>query len=817
MERDLLLPNNILPFRGGCDTVREDAQLPIGSFSMVQNLRGEHPGFRKRPGQRRLHSTADGTNKVMTLFQFEKTRVTNSHFFAQMSDGDVLEATNDPPTVTTGAFGSEAFDGSSGQVPASWSVLNDLLILSNGADQHQIYGGSGSYVEKFIVVNETAAVPTLPEYGIDYSTEVSDGLSTTVAVLDSLGDLANDYECIFIRTPVPVKSLTFTVSAVNGTAAELNVSYWKNDNTWADLSITDGTETGGDTTLAQSGTVSWTEPSDEIPRYMFGGSGFWYRVYLSSGDNLDAEVEISAVTWAADFQDIRNVWDAVPVDAVEVLVEGTTQWEVYAASAVDLDSLASGKKIMIAATDPIEGIYIDPGGTPNATGTALTSLKYWTGTAWATVGTVTDGTNGMSNAGWMTFPRNTAAQPRQFETSQYYAYWYELIWDSEIAADTLISIQILPHFDIADFGADGYVSSAWKDRMCYTFELYGAYIYVSSTSGPMVLNGTDYGIIQAGDGRSNRVLALGQFKNELIAWQEEKGTNGGCTTLFEGYSPTTFGRLLLSSNIGILNAKAFAVVDGVMTSTETGEEAKTLAFWLSRKGVCVTDGKNVSVISDEIQNYFDPTETECVRRGYEKEMWLAYDSAYNVLRIGLVSGPTATVPNIFPVFDLTDKTWSFDVLGQELSCMAECASAASFTVGSTTYDPVVVQVGGGTDDGFIYHLNYGNNDVSTAISSYVDVNLQIGGEWMTLRELIFRCKAQSAGNIEVSTWKNGVADLADLAKSMVAEVTGQATRRHRLSLGINSDHIKIRLKNDTADNEMKLYDMALTLTAWEVR
>jgi len=816
MQRPLLRPDNILPFRGGCNTVLESAQLPIGAFSMVQNLRGEHPGFRKRPGQRKLHSTADGTNKVMTLFQFEKTRVTDSHFFAQMSDGDVLEATNDPPTVTTGAFGSEAFDGSTGQIKASWAVLNDLMVHSNGADQHQIYGGSGSYVEKFLVVNETAAIPTLPEYGLDYRVEVSDGLTSTVAVLDSLGDLANDYECIFIRTPVPVKSLTFTFQAVNGTAAELNANYWKNDNTWAALSITDGTETGGDTTFAQNGTVSWTPPSDEIPRYMFGGTGFWYQIYLSSGDNLDAEVEISAVTWAADFQDIQNVWDAAPVYAIEVLVEGTTQWEVYASTAVDIDSLTSGKKIMIASSDPIEGIYIDPGGTPNATGTALTSLKYWTGTAWASVGTVTDGTNGMSNAGWLTFPR-TSAQPRQFETSQYYAYWYELIWDSAIAADTVIAIQVMPHFDIDDFGSAGYVSSAWKDRMCYTFDLYGAYLYVSSTSGPMILNGTDYGILQAGDGRSNRVLAMAQFKNELIAWQEEKGTDGGCTTLFEGYSPTTFGRLLLSSKIGIMNADSFAVVDGVMTATETGEEAKTLVFWLSRYGVCVSDGKNVSIISDDIQNYFDPTESEAIRRGYEDEMWLAYDSAFNVIRVGLVSGSSATVPNVFPVFDLVDKEWSFDVLGQELSCMAECASAASFSEGGTTYDPPVVQVGGGTDDGTVYHLNYGKDDVSTAIESYVDVNLQIGGEWMELRELIFRCKVQAAGNVEISTWNNGVADLSDQAKAMTAEATSQTTRRHRISLGGNSDHFRIRFKHDTAAQEMKLYDMALTLNAWEQR
>ena len=90
------------PVQGGAVTVRNAAQLPFGSYSMVQNIRGKHPDFIKRSGMRKQHSTADGSNEVLSLFQFRKSRVDEKHFFAQMSDGDMLEATNDPPTVTTG-------------------------------------------------------------------------------------------------------------------------------------------------------------------------------------------------------------------------------------------------------------------------------------------------------------------------------------------------------------------------------------------------------------------------------------------------------------------------------------------------------------------------------------------------------------------------------------------------------------------------------------------------------------------------------------------------------------------------------------------
>ena len=125
--------------RGGSITVREKPLLPFGAFSMCQNVRGEHPGFTKRAGQTKLHSTADGSNEVLSLYQFSKTRVDETHFYAQMSDGDILEADNNPPTTTTGVFGSQIFDGSAGQIPASWGNIGDKLIHSNGIDQHQIY------------------------------------------------------------------------------------------------------------------------------------------------------------------------------------------------------------------------------------------------------------------------------------------------------------------------------------------------------------------------------------------------------------------------------------------------------------------------------------------------------------------------------------------------------------------------------------------------------------------------------------------------------------------------------------------------------
>lgn len=787
-----------LPLEGGCITAIEKSSIPFGGMSQMQNLRNRHPGFQQRGGQRKLHSTADSTNKVMTLYQFQKTLITEQHFFAQMSDGDILEATSQPPAVTAGEFGSEIFSGSANQIPASWGVMDDVMLHSNGVDQHQLYGGTSSPIEKFYVHKGTT-VGAVPVIGEDYSDNITLD-DDAVAILDSLDTHANG-GCIFFRTPLPAKSITITITAANGSASVASMYYAKNDGTWAAVSgFTDGTDSGG-ATLAQTGTMSWTMPTDIQPKYLYGSSGWWYQIRVSAA--LDSEVEITYVTYDTSWLDLENVWNGVIQYAVEVQVEGTSNWETYGAGAVDLDAFPAGKKIMIALTDPSEGLYVDPGATPNATGTTLTSLKYWNGSSMVSVGTIVDGTNGMTNAGWITFPRQ-AAHPHQFGTSQYHAFWYELIWDSNISDDTVISILTMPYFSVGELGKSR-ANCVWKDRACFSFNRWPAYIYVTQKDSPMVLNGSDYGILKAGDGRANAVVNMKRFHNELMVWQEEKGVDGGCVTLFEGYSPSTYGKLVLSSKIGSMNAKSVAVVDGVLTATATDETIKTLAFFLSRYGVCVTDGRTISIVSDDIRNYFDPTKDECIRRGYEEEMWLEHDTQDNVIRIGLVSGSSATVPNIFPVLDLVTKTWSFDTPAQELSCFANVAAGSGETV--------IAQVAGGVDDGTVYQCNYGKNDISIGIDASLRFELSDGGQVLNLEELLLIAKAIESGNAIIQVYSNNIAD-GSTAVAISAGMGGQAVRRHRLPIDRTAELLSVKVGNGKKDEELYLLEAGFLVNLW---
>jgi hypothetical protein len=791
-------PDFFHTFRGGNDTVREKALLPAGAYSRTVNMRNQHPGMNSRPGQALLHTVTDGLNRVMSIFQFSKGKKTEQHLFAQMSDGDVLKATNMPPTVTTGAFGAEVFSGNVDSIPASWGNINDQLIFSNGKDQHQIWPGEAAPIVKFIVYRGAGAIPAVPTIGEDYSIEVTDDDSSNVAPIDSLSTLAA-YDCLFVGVTTMPNALNWTLPAGkrNSTAAVLGIKYKRNDNTWQDVAgFTDGTATGG-ATMSQDGKTAFTRPTDGVPSYMFGQSLIWLQIFLSSGA-LDSEVEIEKVTYEAPWQGIINLWDGVPINAIEAQLydASAATYMVYASSSVDISLLTSSDKVYFSSYDLTEGIYIDVGATPNTTaGVAINAVYYWDGSAFQTRGVLEDGTAGFTKSGWVTFARKTE-MPTQFNQCQYYAYWgYFTISGGPLSDNLSIEIKTMPYFDMSELGK-GICNLVWKGRAVWSFDRVPNYILISAKGQPQVLNGDDFAILEAGDGRLNPICTMRKFHNEYMVWQEERGVEGGCLTLFEGYSPATYGKLILSSRVGSFNQHTAIIVDGVTTSTRTDEEIKTIAFFISHAGACQSDGRAVRVVSDAIQNYFDPSRPECIRRGYEAKMWLKHDTAFNVIRIGLVSGASATECNAFPVYDIQDGTWSFDEPAQPLSTMEEIEAGSG--------NIPRLQIGGGTADGTIYRLNTGANDVNDAIDSYVQMEIDGKAQVLTLTDMILRLKAGS-GACVVSIEEDGVPK--DYVKTVPQYELGDAYMIRDMSAGGNIDIVdsgKIIIVNSASNQTLVL-------------
>lgn len=798
----------IVPMQGGMVTVRERPTLGFGEKSLVQNMRCWHPAFETRPGYTKLNTTAynAGGGSPKNIYQFVKGKVDEKHLFVQFGSDDLVEATNDPPATGT-TFGTVVHTGTSGSIIGSFTNVNDYMVYSNGSDQHQIYAGQTQPISAFIVVKDTGAHDTFPDLGEDYTEELTDLDSSTVAVLDSLGDLSVDYDAIYIMTRTPIDLFNITVSAANGTASTLAFAYWNSSSGWANTAITDNTADGG-ATLAQSGTVVPTLAADErtleVPRMMFGQSGFWYRLSLSAGD-LDAEVELSAVTYDCEtFVDLVNVWNGVPTDLVEaqLYVDADSIYDIYSTAAITLDEMTTSDELYLSSDDPLEAIYFNFGSTPNTNAPNIT-VKYWDGSAWQNV-TEVDGTNNFRESGWIWWGRQSGEHKRQFRNTRYYAYWYQITIDAALSDSTTVAVTGMPYYDINKLGRVGRVCTTWKNRALYTFDKFPRDIYVAEARELMKLNGSDYALLEPGDGRDNATVAAIRFHNELMVFQEEEGAKGGCVTLFEGYSPATFGKLVLSTQIGTFSPKTVVVVDGSKVSTTKKDmNSQSLVFFLSHYGVFVSDGRIITCISDDIQNYFDPRFSECIRNGYEDEMWVEYDSTENLIKIGLVSGSSATTCNKYFCFDLVDGVWYEDTYADSFSVMREIESdSGQFHT---------LQMAGSSALGFMYHMNNGTNDAGTAIDAKIIWEFSNGPFLIDINEILTRVKVQgNSTTYTTSVEENDVEVDTVPVGDMSAKVSGQTMRRNRhfLKAG-NIPWISFSIRNNTLDEKIYIYDMAV--------
>jgi len=134
-------PFEPFPFQGGANTDLEKPLLSTGSYSELENLRNRLPGLEQRGGSTELLASDNSTDTPNTIYNFSKTIVDEDEVFVQWDDGEMWGFDVDDGSVRKIIYGADA-----GQRPASWSKVNDLLIYSDGKNQHKIYaGGLGRY------------------------------------------------------------------------------------------------------------------------------------------------------------------------------------------------------------------------------------------------------------------------------------------------------------------------------------------------------------------------------------------------------------------------------------------------------------------------------------------------------------------------------------------------------------------------------------------------------------------------------------------------------------------------------------------------
>lgn len=138
----------------------------------------------------------------------------------------------------------------------------------------------------------------------DYSDNAQDNSTSTDVTLSSLGTLAQG-DALYVGSWTPFGGLVVDVDAANGNASVLTVHYSKNDNTWADISASDGTDSGG-ASMAVDGNITWTVPTDwgkidlktltttaAKNQGLFTEPEFWVRLSFSAA--LDSSTTLNSV------------------------------------------------------------------------------------------------------------------------------------------------------------------------------------------------------------------------------------------------------------------------------------------------------------------------------------------------------------------------------------------------------------------------------------------------------------------------------------------------------------------------------------------
>jgi len=818
-------------FDGGAITVREPALLPFAAYSKMENVKKWHPGISKRGGMQALHRDSISFGKAINLYQFSKGQHPEIYTYVQYDTGDVHQLNVNPPTTNfTFSWSTVKFSGdNTGLVPASWSDNNDIMAYSSGADQHQLFPGNLHNIGSFNVFQDIGvAMQRIPEKSADFTDQVleDDDLFAYIVYMDAQQwDYGQGSGILFVMTPVPANRLDWKINnpPISGSnlSSDLRIRYCDIKGNFEEVSGLTDTTWDGNSVLGQDGYMSWDHPDDEKPHYLFGQTGYWYAIYLEQPDAPDVSLEgvdINQIQYSGDWRPMENVWDGVLIDVIEAFqsqINEIAPTYTYPASAVDFSGLAPGvnqPSIFLSTADPAYGFYFDFGETPSPTAVSGMKIKYYDGVDWQTVTPLYDQTTNFRSSGFVTWEKNWLAQKFQYRANQYQAYWYAISFTSTVPDNVIASIRYMPMYSMnREFGKNGICNAVWKDRGCYTSSIFDRDIYVSANGRLNVLNGSDYAILEPGDGRRNRTVCVKKFHNEIIAWQEEKGRDGGCTTLFEGYNPSTFGKLVLSSQVGTFSAKSAVVIDGATTTTRNDDKFQTMAYWISHYGIFMTDGRIVTMVSGDIQNYFDSDfSADCIRLGYENEMWVEHDIDRSVLRFGLVCGPTATVPNVFPVFDLEDGTWSFDTYANTtlpLTCALQCEAKAG-----TRYPIIHI---GANKNGLVYLLNYEYFvDDDEAISMKLRMEFNNFGLCLDLREANMRYRGETQwGFTQKNVYENGILRTDDTEfLTNDVDVPGQSIKRHRVLERIYEEtFITLELINDEIYDGVYLIDLNLDI------
>ena len=518
----------------------------------------------------------------------------------------------------------------------------------------------------------------------------------------------------------PVKGIDFYIGTANTSTGSMTAQYW-DGSAWTPVSsLVDGTSSGG-VSLAQTGSVTFsdTEATAKL-KYVNQTYIYWYRIAV---DNADTTTTIYQVTLDASMQSIKDIWDGsartcfsfqkydggYQDNTINVRSEDYSSFND--ATFADISSLTTSTKYLVAGfTEPQSALIMTlVGGKENTTVGTITTISYWDGAQFTSVGNIDDGTL----EGGISFSKSgvIAWTPpaEEFKTKiskEFDLYYYKIEFSKTLSSSVNLDFVggIPAQKDIKGYKFP--INSQERLFLCsdQTGEKNSAIVSAFGTSS--VFGGSDTTKFYFGD--DTELIAgtsiYGQFGSNLYNLVVMCKRNE--TWLISGTGPNDWRKYRASSRIGC--AAPLSMVSAHLTTGVIPTLNRHVAIWQSPEGIYIFDGKTFIPIHKDINDLFDKRETDSINRDKIADSVGFFDEQNQEYHWLFASGTSTTLDKEL-VYDLKFEKW-YEV---------ERNSALQFGLEVEDSSGNIYNYGF-LDTGYMYRLENGNTFDGNAITSTLE-------------------------------------------------------------------------------------------------
>ncbi len=531
---------------------------------------------------------------------------------------------------------------------------------------------------------------------------------------------------------LPISGINWTVSTANATSGTLSIFYW-NGSAWTAVSNpSNGT---GTPHLSSSGSMTFDSTATVARQKIIDGvMGFWYLVEITKADEA---TRISNITVTEPFQDLQDFWDGQRRLAMSTQMYESSVFKDFTFNVLDDEYITTGattdtSTVMTLASIDTGTDYIVVGTFERSQGftvkvvpdkgnstSASIEVEYWGGSAWVSVGSVTDGTNqnGKSLAATGNITWNAIAENTEFRREVNKSdtlYFYKLSWSATLATTEVYHISAIP---------------VQKQIGNYSFALHaqGRLLLFSDRAGLRnTMRPSGFGTLNAFNGAdSGDPIPFGDDEEVTAAAELFTKLTTGIVTdilvakktsmyLLVGGSPDDWTVTQLSEDVG-------CPAPLTMKSSPVGLEhsplqSRQVIIWQSENGVMVYDSSSIYPISDSISDRFDQTKSGAINLSVIDKNYGFWDiTGGNYEYHWCFASGTSTTIDTEMVFDLRrQKWWEVD---RGAANVLQCGLSVTDTAGAHySY--------GCTDTGFLERLE--NGTAFTGDGSSITYTMEIG-------------------------------------------------------------------------------------------